>query len=112
MSTTPTTHNLQHHHKQRARQYPPPPQPVFFMSFCKAFYVSMFVIFVFFPIFIFGHHFIPVISALLHGLLASHLLTLVLKVSHLIRLVKGLIFWSRDLDSFYLGNRSLSILGS
>ena len=32
--------------------------------------------------------------------LVSHLLTLVLYASHLGRLVKGLIVWSRDLDSF------------
>ena len=42
--------------------------------------------------------------------LVSHLLTHVLKASHLVRLVKGLIVLSRGLDSFHLRNRGLSIL--
>jgi len=33
--------------------------------------------------------------------LVSHLLALVLKANHLVRLVKGLIVWSRSLDSFH-----------
>ena len=44
--------------------------------------------------------------------LVSHLLILVLNASHLIRLVKGLIILSRDLDSFHSRDRGLSILVS
>ena len=44
--------------------------------------------------------------------LVSHLLTRVLKASHLVRIVKGLIVWSRDLDSFYSSDRGLSIFVS
>jgi len=42
--------------------------------------------------------------------LVSHLLTLVLKTSHLVRLVHGLIVWSRGLNFFHPRDRSFSIL--
>ena len=42
----------------------------------------------------------------------SHLLTFVFKASHLGRLVKGLVVWSRGLDSFHLSDRGLSIFVS
>ena len=44
--------------------------------------------------------------------LVSHFVTLVLKANHLVRLVKGLIVWSRGLDSFYPRDRDLSIFMS
>lgn len=44
--------------------------------------------------------------------LVSNILILVLKASHLVRLVKGLIILSRDLDSFHSRDRGLSILVS
>ena len=44
--------------------------------------------------------------------LVSHLLTLVFKASHLGRLVKGLVVWSRGLDSFHPRDRGLSIFVS
>ena len=42
----------------------------------------------------------------------SHLLTLILYASHLGRLVKGLIVWSMDIDSFHSRDRGLSIFVS
>ena len=44
--------------------------------------------------------------------LVSCLLTLILKESHLVRLIKGLIVWSKDLDSFHPRDRDLSIFVS
>jgi len=44
--------------------------------------------------------------------LVSHLLIVLLKASHLIKLIKGLIVWSRDLDSFHLTDWGLSIFVS
>ena len=41
--------------------------------------------------------------------LVSYLLTLVLKASHFVRLVKRLIVWSRSLDSFHPRDWGLSI---
>ena len=42
----------------------------------------------------------------------SHLLNLVCKVSHFIRLVKVLIVWLKGLDSFHPRDRGLSIFVS
>ena len=44
--------------------------------------------------------------------LVGHLLTIVLKASHLIRLVKKLIVWLRGLDSFHSRDWGLSIFVS
>ena len=44
--------------------------------------------------------------------LVSNILILVLKASHLVRLVKGLVILSRGLDSSYPRDEGLSILAS